>query len=134
MISAKKRHDFKPTPAMQLFARQRAKEGDDLSIAKIARKIGVTRETASRWQKLPKFAEWLDEQVWVYRSPILELIEAVAINRLDDFRYWEAVAKKYGYIQAEQVHAEPSKTEPQYPAMTKEQAEALLKEKLEKWN
>lgn len=97
-MSVKKGHDFRPTPAMELYAYKRAKVGEDASIKSVAESIGITRETASRWQALPGFLEWLDERVAYYRSPVLDLIEQVGISKLMEFKFWEALAIKFGYV------------------------------------
>lgn len=121
---------FKPTPAMQLFAFQIARLGKDASITEAAERVGVSRQVTYRWREREGFFEWLEEQVEVYRSPILEMIEQVAIKNLDDFRYWEAMALKYGFIVERplEVKADGQMTI-LVPAMTKEQAKKLLEEK-----
>lgn len=101
----RKSHEFQPTPAMELYAYQRAKLGDDATNTSIAEKVGITRETGSRWKAMPGFKDWLLERVKYYRTPILDLLEQVAIARLGEFKYWEAMAKKFGYIEPEQKDA-----------------------------
>lgn len=91
-------HEFEPTPAMRLFAYQRAKLGDEATIAAVAAKSSVTRETASRWQNVKGYPEWLEGQVAAHRAPILERLDQVANERLDDFRFWEAMAKRVAFI------------------------------------
>lgn len=89
---------FKPTAAMRLYAYQRAKLGEDVTNRSIAKNIGVNAETISRWNQHEGFEQWLESQTFVFRAPILELLEQVAVSNLDDYRYWEAMAKKYGFI------------------------------------
>jgi uncharacterized protein YjcR len=83
---------------MRLYAYQRAKLGDSATEVSIAEKINIRPPTISNWKTQPGFLEWLETQVSRYRAPILDLLEQVAIDRLDDYRYWEAMAKKYGLI------------------------------------
>lgn len=100
-MSVRNSQQFRPTPAMELYAYKRAKVGEDASNKSVAESIGITRETASRWKAISGFLEWLDERVACYRTPILEMLEQVALNNLDDYRYWEAMAKKFGYVTPE---------------------------------
>jgi hypothetical protein len=103
-MSKKKDHFFKPTPAMELYAFQRAKLGKDVTIVEAAAATGVSRETAQRWKNQEGFLEWLDERVTYYKQPILDLLEQVARIKLSEFKYWEAIALKYGYITKEQAN------------------------------
>jgi hypothetical protein len=84
---------------MHLYAYQRARCGDDETKTALAEKIGVTRETVSRWGLVPGFNEWLEGAVSVYRTPIHERLEQVALENLTDFRFWETMATKYGFIE-----------------------------------
>lgn len=90
--------EFKPTRSMRAYAYQRAKVGDAATDVSIAEKIGMKSPSISNWKSIPGFLEWLDAQVTHYRRPIADMLEQVALDRLDDFRYWEAMAKKYGVI------------------------------------
>lgn len=89
---------FKPKPAHQLYAYHRAKLGDSATEIEISKIIGVANETISRWKNIKGFNEWLEENVSSYRAPIKEMLEIVAIKNIDDYRFWEALAKKYGYL------------------------------------
>jgi hypothetical protein len=93
-----KDQEFSPTSAMKLYAFQRSKAGEDATDKEISQKIGVRAETVSRWKSINGFSEWLEEQMSVYRAPVLELLERVALERLGEFRYWEAVANKFGFL------------------------------------
>lgn len=100
--------EFRPTPGMRLYAFQRARLGDKAKNTEISKLIGIQAQTISTWLPIKGYPEWLEEQVAVYRAPILEILEQIAINKLEhDYRYWEAMAKKYGFIQPE--GAEPPK-------------------------
>ena len=102
-----KDQEFKPTSAMKLYAFQRAKTGDETSDKDIAKELNIWPETISRWRQDEHFLTWLADQISVYRAPIHNLLEQVAIERLTDFRYWEAIALKFGYIKEEEQDAMP---------------------------
>lgn len=89
---------FRPTPAMHYFAFCRAKLGDSASDRVVCDKAGIRPETSSVWKRDPKYSEWLSDQVAIYRASVLDLLEQVALKNIDDFRYWEAMAQKYGYL------------------------------------
>lgn len=85
---------------MEFFAYTRAKLGDDAFDAEICRQCGIRPETSSRWKSVDGFEEWLEARIAFYRADIHKVLEQVAIKNLDDFRFWEALAKKYGFIDA----------------------------------
>jgi len=86
---------------MRLYAFERAKSGDD-SEKSIAERININPSTISVWKTEQGFLEWLESEVAVYRAPILHILEQVAVTNLEDFRFWEAMAKKYGFISKDQ--------------------------------
>jgi hypothetical protein len=86
---------------MEFFAYVRAKTGDDASDAEVCRQSGIRPETASRWKQNDGYEEWHEHRVAYYRTDIKRVLEQVALKNLDDFRYWETMAKKYGYIEPE---------------------------------
>jgi hypothetical protein len=83
---------------MILYASFRAREGDDATDKSIAEKMGIAAETISRWNQISEFHVWLDDAVASARTPIVDLLELVARERISDFRFWEALAKKYGFF------------------------------------
>lgn len=102
---------FSPTPAMEFYAYQRAKLGDDAFQNEIAQQALINQFTVSHWKQKEGFNEWLEERTKYYRAPIRDLLEQVAIANLKDFRFWEAIAIKFGYLspeeQAQQRDAKP---------------------------
>ena len=103
-----KHQEFRPTPAMFLYAFQRAKAGKKAKDSMISKAIGVRAETISRWKHINGFEEWLEEQVASYRAPILALLEQVALDKIraGDFRFWQSIGKKYGFINDSPVVAD----------------------------
>lgn len=89
---------FRATPAQKLYAAVRAVAGDDETQRALAARAGVSEETVSRWKQERGFAEWLMSSVARHRAPILELLRQVAIDNVDDYRFWEALAYKYGFL------------------------------------
>lgn len=125
----RKTHGFKATHGMYRYAFYRAKLGEKASDTEVARHVGISREQVSRWRSRPEFEEWLALAVGQYRAPIHDLLECVAKERLiEDFRYWEAMAKKFGYISEQVVDNEDAKRKVVVPAITIEQAEQVLKD------
>lgn len=100
-----KHHYFEPTPAMKLYAFHRSKMGQKARDSTLSKRIGIRRETASRWKKVNGFISWLEEQIASYRAPIHDLLESTALDKIvaGDFKYWEAMGKKHGFI-AEQYN------------------------------
>lgn len=123
---------FKASGAQHRYAFVRARKGDKASELSISKEIGVAAETISRWKNINGYNEWLEETIAKFRTPIHELLEQVALERLDDFKYWEAIAKRYGYLTDKPV--DPNPNDPNsidkklVPSMTKEMAEKLLSE------
>lgn len=89
---------FTPTPAMKLYAAAKATGGDGLSQTELASRCGVHYVTVSKWNALAGFDEWLTSAVARHRAPILELLRQIAIDNIDDFRFWEALSYKYGFL------------------------------------
>ncbi len=110
---------------MQIYAYKRAKLGPDVTDAEISRQIGMTQTAISKWKHVEGFAEWLEHQVTVYQTPIRERLEQVALDQVKDFRFWEAMGRKHGYITDKNEPVEQN-LEPLVAALTKEQAKALL--------
>lgn len=125
--SAPKGNNFKPTHAMVRYAYYRAKLGDKASNSEVSRQMGLNQGRYSKWvSDHPGFEEWLEDAVSKNRTPVLDLLECVAIDRLsEDYRYWETIAKKYGYISDKPMEIK-AQAEILVPAMTKEDAEKLL--------
>ncbi len=92
-----KPQEFKPTPAMQIYAYKRATLGENVTDKAIATSIGIAPETVSRWKAIDGYENWLTEQVSVFRAPILDQLEMIARSKIDDFRYWQVLAQKYGF-------------------------------------
>lgn len=88
---------------MKLYAYQRAKQGEDATEKSIAAKIGICAETVSRWKQIKGYSTWLEDQLALYRAGIHDLLEQVALDQIGsgDFRYWEAMALKFGFIREE---------------------------------
>jgi hypothetical protein len=94
-----KRKEFEASAAMELYAYLRAKHGDDATQKSIAGLMHVTAPLISKWKSKQGFEEWLEDRVCFYRSDIHALLEQAARRKLiEDFRYWQAMAIKFGYI------------------------------------
>lgn len=111
---------FRPSAAQEYFAYCRAKLGDDAFDRDIANKAGIRPETSSMWKRIEGYEEWLESRVAYYRQDVNFLLEAVALKNLDDFRFWEAMAKKYGFVNEEGKTDSPTK-------LTKEDLVELVK-------
>lgn len=92
-----KDQDFKPTSAMKLYAFQKAKNGNLSKDSAISKTIGIRAETISRWKQINGFSEWLEDAVAKYQAPLAAILEQVALDNINDFRFWEALATKIGY-------------------------------------
>jgi DNA-binding SARP family transcriptional activator len=92
-----KDQEFSPTPAMKLYAYQRAKNGKKAKDSKLSRLVGVTPETVCRWKKINGFMEWLDHEIAYYSAPIMAVLEQKALEKIKegDFRYWSEMFKMY---------------------------------------
>jgi len=93
-----KRQEFRPTAGMKLYAFQRAKMGVKAANTVISKEIGIGPETISRWKNRKGFELWLEDQVANYRGPILSKLEQIALDNINDFNFWKALAIKYGFI------------------------------------
>lgn len=93
-----KDQEFNPTSSMRLYAYQRAKLGDTASQAEVAKGIGVSPETVSRWKKIKGFKSWLNEELMVLRIPMHDRLEQAALQRIGDWRFWRELAIRHGYI------------------------------------
>ena len=89
---------FKPTPGMRLYALKRAKLGDDETNTEIAKQINMSRCVISQWKAIEGFNEWLEEEVEYLRQDIHEILESTAKQQIHDFRFWEAMGRKHGFI------------------------------------
>lgn len=116
---------------MQLYAHKRAEMGINAYQKDVADKINISPETISRWNAIDGFDEWLNATVIRYSAPISELLEQVAKEQINDFRFWEAISKKHGFIGADGI-IPPASPPILSPALTREQAKALLKAELER--
>lgn len=87
---------FRPTASMRLYAYHVAKHPKD-SQAKNCRALGFHPSTISHWKTFDGFDSWFEDAVREYQAPIHELLEETAVKNRDDFRFWEALADKYGY-------------------------------------
>jgi hypothetical protein len=93
------RKDFEPSAGQELYAYLRARHGDDETQKALAALMHVTPPLISKWKALQGFNDWLTERVAYYRTDIHELLEQTARRKLaEDFRYWQAMALKYGFI------------------------------------
>lgn len=100
--------EFKPTPAMKLFAYYRAKDGESLKIKDICKATGVRPETYSRWRKVKGFDEWLSMEVLTLRRPIHSRLEQVALEKIHDFKFWQSLALKSGFLNSNPVSEDTS--------------------------
>jgi AcrR family transcriptional regulator len=115
-------------PSQEWLAYVMSKEPEDASIQDVCKKAGVARSTYYSWtDKDPKFKEWLDERVAYYRQPIHTKLEQIALANLQDYKFWEAMAKRSAFITDKPQGDKP--VEDLFPPMTKDQAEELLKKR-----
>lgn len=99
---------FKPSAAQEYYAYCRAKLGDDAFDKAVAAKAGIRPETSSIWKQQEGYLEWLEMRVAYYRQDVNFLLEAVALKNLDDFRFWDAMAKKFGFVNDDGKPGAPS--------------------------
>ena len=92
---------FRPTAAMQLYAMKLIEMGFDSTQEEVAKAIGISSHQVSNWRRFKEFEPWLEEQKCMRLKPILTQLEIVALLNIDNFKYWEALAKRYGYIRDE---------------------------------
>lgn len=90
--------DFRPSPSMMVYCIARKELGMNVTDAEICRQTGITHPCVSAWKRNPKFQAWMDENLAFIFKPVREQLEVVALLHIENFRFWEALAKRYGYI------------------------------------
>lgn len=110
---------------MKLFAFQKSKMPDDVTNVAVCKEIGINSDYVSNWNHKEGFKHWLETEIAKYRTPIHERLQQVALDKIEDYRFWEAMGKKHAFISDKNDPQEQS-LEPLVSALTKEQAKALL--------
>ena len=83
---------------MQLYVMKCIELGFDKTQTEIAEAIGIHPSQISIWKQSPEFEPWCEEQKCIRLKPIMTQLEIVALLHIENFKYWEALAKRYGYI------------------------------------
>ena len=73
----------------------------------IADRIGVYTATISRWKNKPGFDVWFNEELIKYQGGIKNFLESVAFKNIDDFRYFDFLAKRHGMVDQEGTQGRP---------------------------
>lgn len=110
---------------MKLYAYQKSKMSDDATNVAICKEIGINSNHVSTWKQKEGFEDWLETEIAKYRTPIHERLRQVALDKIEDYRFWEAMGKKHAFITDKNEPVEQN-FEPLVSALTKEQAKALL--------
>jgi hypothetical protein len=91
---------FKPNPLALAYVFKRSRVPDTVSDKDICREMNISEVSLLRTKALEGFDKWYESELCRLRQPIWELLEHTAIQNLKQFSFWEAMAKKYGYIES----------------------------------
>jgi len=83
---------------MRLYAFLFSKYGGTKTQQELAKMTGIAPETVSRWKQNEHFCSWFDQVVAEYRRPIHDRLEFIALEKLEDPRFWKFMAEKHGYL------------------------------------
>lgn len=98
---------FKPSKAQVYYAYLVGTNLKKVTQLEIADRIGVCTETISRWKQRPGFNEWFKEELIKYQGGIENFLESIAFKNVDEFKFFDFLAKRHGLIDQEGNGSEP---------------------------
>ena len=103
-MTEQKTHTFQPTVTQVEYLKAAIKLGTYANKSAIAQEADVRRENWYDWMKVPGFIDWFKGEFnEAIKAQVWEL-DAIGWEKArKDFRYWEAMQKKYGGLKEKPV-------------------------------